>query len=84
MTYISTAERLGIEQGRVEGRVVGRVEGTRQLVLRQAEKRFGPLSEPVAAQIVALPIERLDALALALLDFATGTDLVMWLDAPAG
>jgi hypothetical protein len=60
--------------------VEGRVEAARQLVLRLAEKRFGPLSESVADRIVALPIEQVDDLALALLDFATSTDLVAWLD----
>jgi hypothetical protein len=66
VTYITSYEELGLEKGRAEGRA----EAGRTLVLRIATKRFGTLEEGLAAQIAGLPVERLDDLALALLDFA--------------
>ena len=46
---------------------------------RQLTRRCGPLSEAITAQIQALPLEQLEALADALLDFQGPTDLVAWL-----
>jgi hypothetical protein len=47
-----------------------------------AEKRLGPLDEELIALIAALPVERLDDLALAILDFAHRDELRAWLEAP--
>jgi hypothetical protein len=74
MKYISTAERLGMAQGRAEA--------ARELAQRLAEKRLGPLDEELIALIAALPVERLDDLALAILDFAHRDELRAWLEAP--
>ena len=46
---------------------------------RQLNRRCGPLREATTAQIRALPLEQLEALADALLDFQGPTDLVAWL-----
>ena len=46
---------------------------------RQLNRRCGPLSEANTAQIRALPLEQLEALADALLDFQGPTNLVAWL-----
>jgi hypothetical protein len=43
--------------------------------------RCGPLSEATTAQIQALPVDQLEALADALLDFQGLTDLTSWLAA---
>ncbi|NBR90367.1 MAG: DUF4351 domain-containing protein [Rhodobacteraceae bacterium] len=43
--------------------------------------RCGPLSEATTAQIQALPVDHLEALADALLDFQGPTDLAAWLAA---
>ena len=57
----------------------GRQEGEAKVTLRQLNRRCGPLSEANTAQIRALPLEQLEALADALLDFQGPTDLVAWL-----
>ena len=48
---------------------------------RQLNRRCGPLSDANTAQIRALPLEQLEALADALIDFQGPTDLVAWLAA---
>ncbi|PSI00549.1 DUF4351 domain-containing protein [Synechococcus lacustris] len=50
---------------------------------RQLNRRCGPLSETTTAQIQALPLEQLEALADALLDFHGPADLATWLAANA-
>ena len=51
------------------------------MTLRQLNRRCGPLSEATTAQIQALPLEQLEALAYALLDFQGPADLASWLAA---
>ena len=50
---------------------------------RQLNRRCGPLSEATTAQIQALAVEKLEALADALLDFHGPADLATWLAANA-
>ncbi|MFM7635496.1 MAG: DUF4351 domain-containing protein [Cyanobacteriota bacterium] len=73
-------------QGRQEGRKEGRQEGRRDeaaaVTLRQLNRRCGPLSPATIARIQALPLERLESLADALLDFSGPADLSTWLQAP--
>ena len=59
----------------------GRQEGEAAVALRQLNRRCGPLSEATTAQIQALPLEQLEALADALLDFQGPADLSAWLAA---
>lgn len=49
------------------------------LILRQLKRRFGPLTSEREARITALPLERLEDLGEALLDFTTSADLDVWL-----
>ena len=51
------------------------------MTLRQLARRFGPLSDATTARIEALPLEQLEALAEALLDFNGPGDLSTWLTA---
>jgi hypothetical protein len=51
------------------------------VTLRQLNRRCGPLSEATTARIQALPLEQLEALAEALLDFRGPADLSAWLQA---
>jgi hypothetical protein len=71
--------------GRTEGEARGRQEGeareAAKMTLRLLSRRCGPLSEPTTAQIQALPLEKLEALADALLDFQGPADLSAWLAA---
>ncbi len=50
-----------------------------QLVLRQLQRRIGPVSKAQQARITALPIDDLETLGEALLDFTATAALVAWL-----
>ncbi|MFM6762091.1 MAG: DUF4351 domain-containing protein, partial [Microcystis panniformis] len=58
-------------------------EGVQQealkLVIRQLQRRFGEIPQNLEETIRNLPVERLEDLGLALLDFGTLTDLDNWL-----
>jgi predicted transposase YdaD len=73
-----------IEEGRLEGEARGRALGEASVTLRQLNRRCGPLSEATTARIQALPLDQLEALAEALLDFSGPADLASWLAAHAG
>ena len=64
-----------------EGRQEGRQDEAASMTLRQLTRRCGPLSEATTAQIQALPLQQLEALADALLDFQGPADLAAWLAA---
>ncbi|MFM7548987.1 MAG: DUF2887 domain-containing protein [Cyanobacteriota bacterium] len=72
-------------QGRLEGRQEGRQEGVQEgeaaVTLRLLNRRCGPLNPDTTARIQALPLEQLEALAEALLDFQGPADLSAWLQA---
>lgn len=57
----------------------GRQEGEAAVTLRQLARRCGPLSEATTARIQSLPLDQLEALAEALLDFQGPNDLTAWL-----
>jgi hypothetical protein len=75
MPYVTSIERMGIEQGRQEER-----SRQRSLILRQLVRQVGVVPEPLIASIEKLPIEQLESLAEALLDFTQLNDLVQWLE----
>jgi predicted transposase YdaD len=77
----SVAYREIFGQGRQEGRQEGRRDEAAAVTLRLLNRRCGPLSESTTAQIQALPIDQLEALADALLDFTGPADLAAWLAA---
>jgi hypothetical protein len=54
------------------------------VTLRQLNRRCGPLSGGTTARIQALPLQQLESLAEALLDFTGPADLASWLAAHAG
>ena len=58
---------------------LGEAREAAKMTLRQLNRRCGPLSEATTAQIQALPVEKLEALADALLDFQGPADLAAWL-----
>ena len=64
-----------------EGRKEGRQEGEAAVTLRLLNRRCGPLADATTAQIQGLPVEKLEALADALLDFQGPADLSAWLAA---
>jgi predicted transposase YdaD len=61
----------------------GRQEGELELALRLLRRRCGELTPQQVARIRALPLERLEALAEALLDFQNLQDLDAWLGTAA-
>ncbi|MBD2291437.1 DUF4351 domain-containing protein [Microcystis wesenbergii FACHB-1317] len=71
------------EQAVQEGLKTGLQQGVQQealkLVLRQLQRRFGEIPQNLQETIRNLPVERLEDLGLALLDFDTLTDLDNWL-----
>jgi predicted transposase YdaD len=70
-----------LAEGRQEGEAKGRQEGEAAVTLRQLNRRCGPLTGATTAQIQALPLEKLEGLADALLDFTGPADLAAWLAA---
>jgi heme oxygenase len=71
MQIVTSWMEEGIEQG-------ARQEA-RSLILRLLTRRVGQLPEVILAQVNELPIEQLEALGEALLDFADLSDLQAWL-----
>jgi len=62
------------------GRVEGQIEERRATVLRQLNRKVGPLAEELQARVAALAPVGLLTLSEALLDFTNQTDLLVWLD----
>ncbi len=76
MPYISTWERLVKEDGRVEGIE----QGTRNILLRLLQRKFGDINAGDQARIAELPLSQLDKLSEALLDFTNAQQLTTWLN----
>ena len=70
-----------LAEGRQEGLREGEARGEAKVTLRQLNRRCGPLSDATIAQIQAFPVDQLEALADALLDFQGPADLSAWLAA---
>ena len=66
-------EQRGVERGRQEG-----IERSRSLVLRQLSLKVGELPSSLQSCIEALPLDSLEALGEALLNFSTLADLEAW------
>ena len=75
MPYVTSVERIAEARGEAKGWVA--------VVLKQLTRVCGPLPAEVEQRIRQLPIERLEALAEALLDFRSLQDAQSWLDAHA-
>ena len=61
------------------GEARGEARGEANVTLRLLTRRCGPLTDATTARIQALPLEQLEALADALLDFQCTADLADWL-----
>jgi predicted transposase YdaD len=66
-------------EGEARGRLEGEARGEAKLALRLLNRRCGPLNEATTARILALPLQQLEALTEALLDFSGPDDLSAWL-----
>jgi predicted transposase/invertase (TIGR01784 family) len=74
------AKAEGKAEGEALGEVRGQAIGQLSLILLLIERKFGPMPDTLRDQISALPQERLEFLAMALLDFETMTELETWLE----
>jgi hypothetical protein len=74
VTYVTNAERFGIEKGLEQG-----IQRERSLILRQLSRRAGILSSETRSQVESLSLEQLESLGEALLDFSGSSDLELWL-----
>ena len=72
----------GWKEGWKEGWMEGRQEGKAAAALRLLNRCCGPLSDATRARIQSLPLEQLEALLDALLDFEGHADLEAWLQSP--
>ena len=79
----SRAAQELLAEGRLEGRQQGEALGEVKATLRLLNHRCGPLTDATTARIQALPLDQLEALGLALLDFSGAEDLAAWLAAEA-
>jgi predicted transposase YdaD len=79
----SVAYREIFGRGEARGVALGQVQGEAKVTLRLLSRRCGPLSAEQESVIRSLPLERLEALAEALLDFKGMADLYTWLAANA-
>jgi predicted transposase YdaD len=68
-----------IEEGEARGEARGRAAEAAAVALRLLGRRCGALSNATTARIQALPLQQLEALTDALLDFSGPADLAAWL-----
>ncbi len=68
-----------LQEGVRQGQQLGRREGEASLVIRLLERRFGSVDATSLEQIRSLTSDRLEQLAVALLDFVAITDVTTWL-----
>ena len=73
-----------VQEWLAEGRQEGRQEAAASVTVRLLKRRCGPLNPETHTRIEALPLERLEALAEALLDFQGPAELAVWLAAHGG
>ena len=71
----------GRQEGLQEGEALGEARGEAKVTLRLLNRRCGLLSNATTAEIQVLPMDQLEALADALLDFTGPADLTAWLAA---
>ncbi len=74
----------GRQEGEAQGEARGRAAEAAAFTLRLLNRRCGLLSDATTAEIQALPLEQLEALAEALLDFSGPADLAAWLEEHKG
>lgn len=79
MLGITLRETRVYREIKEEGREEGREEEARSLIIRQLTRRVGELSQDIRDRIDTLPLEDLESLGEALLDFSNLMDLENWM-----
>jgi len=82
--WIEEGRQEGRQEGEAQGEARGRAAEAAAVILRQLNRCCAPLREATSACIQALPLEPLEALAEALLDFSGSADLAAWLEKHKG
>ena len=83
MQEIDALYKAEMSRARLEGEQLGEQLGKMReqtLILRLLKRRLGNVSNDLETQIGSLPIDRLEELGEALLDFTQLSDLTGWLD----
>ena len=80
MLGISLQETRFYREAEEEGREKGREEEGRTLTLRLLTRRFGELSQSLAARISELSLNQIEALADVLFDLQSLSDLELWME----
>ena len=80
MPFITSFERIGIEQGLEQGRQEGRQEGQTNLIVRMLKRRWGTLAPELEIRLSRLSLAQLESLGEMLWDFKAPSDLQRWLD----
>jgi predicted transposase YdaD len=73
----------GLQRGKQQGIEQGLQQGKQQeanLLIRLLNRRIGQIPQDLTRQVSNLPLEQLENLGEALLDFTTEADLVNWLN----
>jgi hypothetical protein len=78
MPYITSVEEIGFERGLKTGRQEAEI-AERSLIFRLLTRRVGTLPESLQTQVEALPLNQLETLGEALLDFTNLASLEDWL-----
>jgi predicted transposase YdaD len=76
---LEEGQRKGREEGLQAGRLEGRQAEAAAMTLRQLQRRCGSLTPDQQTRVQALPLDDLEILADALLDFQGPEDLAVWL-----
>ena len=87
MQEIDALYKAEMNRARLEGEQLGEQRGEQlgkmreqSLILRLLKRRLGNVSNDLETQIGSLPLDRLEELGEALLDFTQMSDLIGWLD----
>lgn len=75
MTYVTTAERWGIKKGMTQGLEKGARNGQAELLLRQIQRRFGPITAGITQRVNAATAPQIELWALNFVDAATLEDV---------
>jgi hypothetical protein len=81
MQFTNSWIEEGRQEGLQKGLQKGRQEGALRMVLRLLRRRLGALPKATTKRVAALPLDHLEPLGEALLDFTTKADLDRWLNA---
>jgi predicted transposase YdaD len=68
------------QEAKAEGKAEGKAEEGRYLVIKQLTRKLGNLTPQLLDRVNCLPLDRVESLGEALLDFTTLADLERFLD----